>query len=404
MAVGTAKIGAATSGAGASPFSLNPALPASLAAGDVMYLAYGDRGHTGTWNTPSGWTQLFSYTANGRNITVAARAWQSGDAAPTVTYTGGGTGDTAFAQIIAFPGADTTSFSSAIGADTTSSGSQNIVSTIGIAGCAAPNDGAIVYLGLKGDDWTSVADLAEAGYTYVEIGEPASTVGNDGGMVWGYFLTPTGATFGAKIFTVTGGGSSANLGKSWSVAPEPAGGTTYTKAGTVVMGAVASAVDVATFAESGKAVLGSVLAGADQVTYAEAGTVAMGGVLSGLDAATLHRVGTVTLGAVASGTGDLTLPRTGTVTLGAVASGADAVTLSRTGTVSMGAVISGADVATLNRLGTVTLGAVAAGTDAVTYAEAGKVIAGMAASGASVYEQSGAAAVTPRRTLMGVGT
>lgn len=376
MAVGFRAAG--TSAAAASG-AVSPGLPAGNAAGDVNIMVAGGRS-TVSPSDVSGWTTLYNDLSDGRFLYIGWRAWQSGDAAPSV---GVGVTDAIIAQIAAFTGMHTTAPEHATGGAFRASSGTNIGP---IVGCESPASGVVIFIGTKGDDWTGVATLSGDSLTWVEIGEPSTTLGNDAGLVWDYALTPSLLTTSNYTFTVTGGSSTANRGRAVSFKEAAAAGNTFTKAGTVVMDASAAAADQATFTETGAAAMGAVASGADASTFAESGSAVMGAVASGVDVSEFVESGAVVMGAAAAGAG----------TKGA--------TYSKTGTVALAALASGLDAATLNRLGTVTLGAVASGADAVTYAEAGTVIAGMAASGASVYEETGAAAVTPRRTLMGVGT
>ncbi|HYF74143.1 MAG TPA: hypothetical protein VD864_15030, partial [Nocardioides sp.] len=92
--------GAAATGNNAS---VAPALPAGLAAGDLMLLHASIRNSgTGTVDTPTGWTQLYG---SGTNHAVFGRWWQSGDAAPTVSFTGGAAGADTIGQVAAIRGA-----------------------------------------------------------------------------------------------------------------------------------------------------------------------------------------------------------------------------------------------------------------------------------------------------------
>jgi hypothetical protein len=63
-------------------------------------------------------------------------------------------------------------------------------------------------VGARGDDWTSVATLAYAGFTPAEAFDSPSLVGNDAGIVADYILTSGYATtMPTNSFVVTGGTS-----------------------------------------------------------------------------------------------------------------------------------------------------------------------------------------------------
>lgn len=106
MAIALRAAGAWAAGTG----SVAPALPAGIAAGDIMVMFVGCKPFSATIVTPSGWTRLSG--ADGTNGSTASgvdtgsvqwavfiREWVSGDAAPTVTIT---SGNVALGMIIGF--------------------------------------------------------------------------------------------------------------------------------------------------------------------------------------------------------------------------------------------------------------------------------------------------------------
>lgn len=66
----------------------------------------------------------------------------------------------------------------------------------------------IVYLGMKADDWTSVATIGGA----TEIAESFTTAGNDSGIVWDYTTSASAVVIPAGSFVVTGGTSQISRG------------------------------------------------------------------------------------------------------------------------------------------------------------------------------------------------
>lgn len=93
---------------GATPRT--PAIPVGMAAGEVMVcFAVAEASIAGSFTTPAGWTQIgpAGGTQNGTTVMVTAwwRAWQSGDAAPSIAWTGGQQGG---AIIYGFSGVNTT--------------------------------------------------------------------------------------------------------------------------------------------------------------------------------------------------------------------------------------------------------------------------------------------------------
>lgn len=105
MAVAFSSSGAA---AAANNASITPGLPSGLAAGQLMVAICCIRSSTATINTPSGWTRADDRGGTNTHVYVFWRAWQSGDAAPTFTITGGASNVTVLGRIASFTGADTT--------------------------------------------------------------------------------------------------------------------------------------------------------------------------------------------------------------------------------------------------------------------------------------------------------
>jgi hypothetical protein len=182
---------------------VTPGLPASTAQGDLLLMLAAIRRHDGTVITPAGWTRLVDMADAGTtaiaNAAVFAQVAPASPAAPTVSFTGVGAGDTTSAQITRFTGRWTSEANSLIVAHhLVNASDQNI---------AYPNlvprydHGLIVLAGWKQDDWTSVA--APGGFT--QIGAPSSVLGNDQGIVWDYQIQTSAATIQAGAHAVTGG-------------------------------------------------------------------------------------------------------------------------------------------------------------------------------------------------------
>lgn len=189
--------------------STTPGIPASMVAGDgppdqtTMILAVSARpGAAGTIGTPTGWTVLL----DAGNIKIMGRYYQAGDAAPTVTYTGGAAGDDVHARISGWSGL---SLEKAGGTKATPAhASQSNGSATDIAYPALPikRDGALVlYYGARADDATSVATLAGA----TELYDTALTAGNDMHAVADYVIQVFADDIPAGSFTVTTAGGAA---------------------------------------------------------------------------------------------------------------------------------------------------------------------------------------------------
>lgn len=190
---------AAGTAAHANNASVSPALPAGLAAGDLLLVFAAIRNSgTGTPNLPSGYVLL----ADMGNAALFGKYAASGEAAPTITFAGGVANADTSAQTAAWRGVGLTIHNSA----TQLNGSaQNIA----YPALIVSRDACLVlYLGWKQDDWTSVAAIAGA----TEIGEPDTTTGDDQGLVWDYVLQSTAASIASGSFTVTGGASAISRG------------------------------------------------------------------------------------------------------------------------------------------------------------------------------------------------
>lgn len=194
--------------------SLNPTLPASAAAGDLLLLLASIRNYgTGTVDTPTGWRLLASGT-NG-NLRLFGRHMRSGAASanntPTVTFTGGAANATTLAQISAWRGTDQD-----ISTVMTASAGSNFIAAQNLPWTAlsVPSTTHVgIRAGWKQDDWSSVA--ANSGFTVV--GSVTSTTGDDASMIWEY-QTGTLGWFGGS-WTVTGGGSAISATLAVAIRP-----------------------------------------------------------------------------------------------------------------------------------------------------------------------------------------
>lgn len=174
-----------------------PALPGgSTAAGDVMVcLAAIRNSGTGTVDPISGWTTLVNFG----NIHLQAKVHSGSEVAPTVTFTGGVAGATCSAQITAVRGLSHDLDSLVAEQATQLSGSAQNIAYPALTRTAWNTK--LIIVGWKQDDWTSVATLAGMS----EIGDAASTGGDDHGIVWDHLTVDQAASVPAGEFTVTGG-------------------------------------------------------------------------------------------------------------------------------------------------------------------------------------------------------
>jgi hypothetical protein len=136
--------------------SLTPALPAGWRARPegvpdlFVCLASIRNSGTGTVNVPAGWFSIVSYG----NVALLGRYAQLGDTAPTITFTGGASGDTTLAQIVAFRDCEVDS-SQLVAHQATqlNASAQNIA----VPNLTVGEGGIVLIAGWKQDDWTSVA-------------------------------------------------------------------------------------------------------------------------------------------------------------------------------------------------------------------------------------------------------
>lgn len=182
--------------------SVTPGLPAGLATGDLMFMLVAIRSTGGAApNTPTGWWPLSSST----NVALYAKLAGAGEAAPTVTFSGGAAGDDTSGQIAAFrpssPLLTTLSPGDLLSVEawqTNASGQDIAYRPVPLVDGFTDN-ALILYLGWKQDDWTSVASPG------TEIDEPDTVTGNDQGIVWAYQIQTTRTAVAPGSFTVTGG-------------------------------------------------------------------------------------------------------------------------------------------------------------------------------------------------------
>lgn len=179
--------------------SVTPGLPAGLAAGDLMLMLAAVRSTSVDADTPTGWTLLTS----SENVSLFGKLASGSESIPTVTFTGTSPGDDTSAQIVAFrpssPLSTASDLTDFVVSDTwlTNASAQDIIYPG--AGVRWPDNGLVLYLGWKQDDWTSVASPG------TEIGEPDTGLGNDHGIVWAYAIQTTKTRIAPASFVVTGG-------------------------------------------------------------------------------------------------------------------------------------------------------------------------------------------------------
>jgi hypothetical protein len=190
--------------------SLEPALPAGVAQGDLLIILASIRNSgTGTVDTPTGWTSL----ASSGNVSLLGRIMRSNDTAPTVTFTGGAAGADTLAQMAALRGTDQDIAAVVDAVATQLNGSAQNIATPGITttvpGCA------VLRLAWKQDDWSDLSVPSN----YTSVGTAVSTAGSDAAQGWVYRVLTSATTLTSGSHTVTGG--AAAISRALAVAIRP---------------------------------------------------------------------------------------------------------------------------------------------------------------------------------------
>lgn len=189
--------------------SLTPGLPASIAAGDLLLVFAAIRATgAGVPNLPAGYRLL----ADLGNVALFGKYATASESAPTVTFTGGVSGNTTSAQMAAFRNV-------AAAAAYSSGPLGGLAQNISYPELGVITDNCVIlWLGWKASNWTSVATVSGA---TAEIGEPSSALGSTQGIVWDYLIQTTAASIPSGSFTVTGGLSATTLGAVVALRSDP---------------------------------------------------------------------------------------------------------------------------------------------------------------------------------------
>jgi len=199
--------------ASANNAAVNPAVPVAGRAKHLLLTYAASQDEIGSVGISAGHTAIVDLT----HIRLFGKVHNGNESAPTVTPSGSGAGSDVQAQTAVLRNAQLSTTGGAVAL--TPVAQQNVPTPAFTP--TAPRQ-ALVWLGWKKDDWTSVAALTGAGYSsYLEFGDPSSIVGNDQGIVWGFKQqTEAGPTaLAANAFVVTGGASA--VSKSAVIAIDP---------------------------------------------------------------------------------------------------------------------------------------------------------------------------------------
>lgn len=183
--------GTATHGDNAT---LTPNIHASAAKGDLILVLAAIRDTAATVDTPTDYTVL----ADLDNVCLFGKIHDGAESSPSITFTGGGAGDTTSAQTATFRGFQLEALSVV---SQTNASAQNIA-----FGAFAPTRAnlLVLWFGQKADDWTSAGGLF-AGVT--EIAEASTTTGDDQALVWNHIIQTSPVEYVSGSWTITGGAS-----------------------------------------------------------------------------------------------------------------------------------------------------------------------------------------------------
>jgi hypothetical protein len=198
--------------------SLTPALPAGWLADRDLFVCLASirNSGTGTVNVPTGWFSIVTFG----NMALLGHYAGVGDVAPTITFTGGASGDTTLAQVIALRDCEADPASLVIASATSLNASaQNIA----VPALTVAEGGVVLIAGWKQDDWTGVAALT--GQLFNEAIDASSVTGNDAGHVLDYRVQSGAFNVAATNLVVTGGASA--ISRSIVVGLRPFRGKAY---------------------------------------------------------------------------------------------------------------------------------------------------------------------------------
>lgn len=190
--------------------SLTPGMPGGVVSGDVVFIVAGIRraslsATSPSLNVPNNWSAALNYG----HFALLYRVYNGVWTMPTVTFSGGASGDTTLAMSCAFRNCSGVEIPSAASLIAAVPGFSNFpIDGATFASMDTVNGqlGLRMFIGMRNDDWTSAAPPNN----FTEIGELTSTLGNDAGIVWAYDVSSTSRM--TSDYVLTGGGTSAS---SW---------------------------------------------------------------------------------------------------------------------------------------------------------------------------------------------
>lgn len=179
--------------------SVTPALPASLAVGDLMVTAILVEATSQTISTPSGWTQLGTTGATGITVAWYYRVYQSGDTAPSYSWA---TSASNGGLVMRFTGVDpTTSIGakSTVSNGTTSTHTSNALTTTAANSMVILLDAVSVNTTLgTPSSWTLGINSGTGGSTTNNIAMMYQTVASSGASSGSTSVTGGSGAWGAQ--------------------------------------------------------------------------------------------------------------------------------------------------------------------------------------------------------------
>lgn len=207
--------------------SVTPGLPAGALNNHVVLIQASIRNDAATVNLPANWTLIHSA---GTNMKLMGRVYNGVWTMPTVTVSGGSSGDTVVAQSAAWSGI---SMSTVVTNTPLAGTGDDIKVTTNKMDSVAGQYGLRLASGLKFDDWTTI--VSPSGLD--EIEDFPTTLGNDMGQVWSYAIDASSANFAGITGTWTTTGGAAAFYESY-VAFFPSTPQTFTISARSVNGVV----------------------------------------------------------------------------------------------------------------------------------------------------------------------
>jgi hypothetical protein len=196
-----------------------PGLPAGVVSGDMLVYVTYQRETAGVFPTATGYSVVLDHATGNSHLKIEYKIAGAGEAAPSfATVTGASAQGAILSRGFALSGTDTVSPIDVTGTVFDSASSANIGPITGITPTVA--DYAVIVVGGRADDWTSVAPLTGDSLTWTETIDSFTTSGSDAGMVADVGIRSGAASaVTAKTFTVTGGTATPVKGVMFSVKP-----------------------------------------------------------------------------------------------------------------------------------------------------------------------------------------